>query len=70
MLTRRSEPADAVDHIWYQVGTSRQNIASGYAYEDEYGYSRVVRVSAQCLAALIQLGRPQMELTTHETAGT
>lgn len=62
------EPAAAVAHIWYQVGMSRKNIASGYAYEDEYGYSRAVRVGNQVFVSGTTARPPHLDGDAYDQA--
>lgn len=47
---------------------SRQNIASGYAYEDEYGYSRAVRVGDQVFVSGTTARPPHLDGDAYEQA--
>jgi len=47
---------------------SRQNIASGYAYEAEYGYSRAVRVGNQVFVSGTTARPPHLDGNAYEQA--
>ncbi len=47
---------------------SRQNIESGYAYEDEYGYSRAVRVGNQVFVSGTTARPPDLDGDAYQQA--
>lgn len=47
---------------------SRQNIASGYTYEDEYGYSRAVRVGTQVFVSGTTARPPHLDRDAYQQA--
>ena len=47
---------------------SRQNVASGYAYEDEYGYSRAVRVGNQVFVSGTTARPPHLDGDAYDQA--
>ncbi len=49
-------------------GVSRQTIASGYPYEDEYGYSRAVRVGNQVFVSGTTARPPHLDGDAYEQA--
>lgn len=49
---------------------SRQNIASGYAYEDEYGYSRAVQVGNQVFVSGTTARPPHLDGDAYDQAKT